>query len=220
MASTNSITKESSKKPAVDLSGLRFGRLTVIRVVGQAADTRWEWECRCDCGRTTKTVRHRLFSGHTQSCGCLFHEARSQSLGVFRKHGLSRTVEYATWNSMIQRCYNTANAYYSRYGGRGIRVCKRWLKFENFLVDMGQRPSTRYSIDRIDNNGNYEPKNCRWATQREQQSNTCRSVRLTYNGITRCRAEWERVVGLGRGSLASRLKRGWDIERALITPAR
>ena len=116
---------------------------------------------------------------------------------------------------MIARCYNPNNAAYNRYGGRGITVCKRWRKFENFLADMGNRPSSKYSIDRIDNSGNYTRENCKWSTMKEQCRNRRNNRLLTLNGETHCVAEWVDIVGIRSDTIRARLKRGWSVERAL-----
>lgn len=154
-----------SKK--IDLTGRRFSRLTAIRVAGRDSTGRFEYLCRCDCGQE-KTVRgSNLTSGHVKSCGCLLREADQ---GI--THGLSHAPEYIVWLSMKRRCSNPKNESFKYYGGRGIKVCDRWLhSFENFLDDMGSRPSPEHSIDRINVDGDYEPSNCRWATLSEQARN-------------------------------------------------
>lgn len=128
------------------------------------------------------------------------------------------TPEYSTWRGMKARCERPSHHKYHRYGGRGIVVCRRWKRsFNNFLADMGCKPSPQHSIDRIDNDGNYEPSNCRWATQLEQQNNTQRTVLLTYQGKTQSAALWAREKNVSRKTLNTRLKRGWSIEQSLET---
>lgn len=151
-----------------DRTGQRFGRLYVIEDTGKRDNNRCIiYKCKCDCGNYTEVPIYRLRTGHTRSCGCL---VKTNGL----KHGHSpngkKSTSYISWYSMKQRCLNPNNRYYKYYGGRGITICERWMKFENFLEDMGERPK-ELSLDRIDNDGNYEPSNCKWSTRKEQQNN-------------------------------------------------
>lgn len=126
---------------------------------------------------------------------------------------------YRAWQSAKDRCYNPNHDFYPAYGGRGIVVCDRWLEsFDNFLADMGEKPTPRHSIDRINNDGNYEPTNCRWATPLEQASHTRRNRNLTFNGETLHCAEWARRTGLSRSLIEHRLESGWSTEKTLSTP--
>ncbi len=130
-------------------------------------------------------------------------------------HGCSRSPEYKTWSGMIKRCrYSCVNGF-ERYGGRGIHVCDRWLKFGNFLLDMGRKPAPVYTIERIDPNGHYEPRNCKWATREEQVSNTRRNRNLTFQGKTQHLAEWSRETGIKCSTISMRLRRGWTPQKAL-----
>jgi hypothetical protein len=150
-----------------DLLGRKFGRWTVISFAGKrriSGDSRRFWKCRCDCGKEGELLSAALLSGKTLSCGCLKTERAIT-------HGMTNTKTYRAWCSMMQRCYNQKNVRYGRYGGRGIVVCEEWGDFRNFYKDMGDKPSPDHSIDRINNDGNYEPGNCRWATRSEQQRN-------------------------------------------------
>lgn len=135
------------------------------------------------------------------------------------KHGLSSRPEFFIWATMKARCYNPNTKRYSRYGGRGIKVCNRWLhSFPNFLEDMGSRPSSRYSIERKDNDKGYEPGNCIWATMKEQANNKSNNTRLTLNGETYTQREWSEIIGIGEKIISQRIKRGFTVEQALTFP--
>ena len=162
-----------------------------------------------------------LLMGKSRSCGCLMREV---SAVTGRKnmltHGMRHTPTYSSWQAMKARCQNTAHTKYPQWGGRGIMVCDRWQTFEGFLLDMGERPSGT-TIDRIDNNGNYEPGNCRWSTAREQANNRKKRmspVLITANGVTRTRSEWSELTGMSNSHIAQRLKLGWSPEDAVSRP--
>lgn len=150
----------------LDLTGQKFGRLIVTSSAG--SNGRPLWNCRCDCGNTRVVMAGNLRGGISTSCGCFTIERIKE---VNTTHGMSGTKEWMIWCQMRQRCLNPNHSRYAEWGGRGITVCDRWLKFENFIADMGLRPPDKTSIDRIDNDGNYEPNNCRWATAKEQRLN-------------------------------------------------
>lgn len=133
---------------------------------------------------------------------------------------MSKSKLYSTWQSMMVRCYNQKGVSYPLYGGRGIKVCKRWHKFENFYKDMGNKPGPKYSIDRIDNSKGYNKKNCRWATQKEQCNNTRKNVTFNYNGKTQNMGEWASELGISKVTIHYRLKSGWSVEKALSTAPR
>lgn len=157
-----------------------------------------------------------LRHGHTSSCGCRRVAAGKRN----RIHGRTDTPEFKIWTGVLTRCENPRCEAYPRYGGRGIEVCERWQTFENFLADMGPRPSADHSIDRIENDGNYEPGNCRWATDAEQNQNTRSNRLLTYAGRTQPLSVWAREFGIRRETVRERLKAGWDVERALTVAPR
>lgn len=135
------------------------------------------------------------------------------------QHGMSGTRMYRIWTDMIARCHCETDTSFKWYGAKGVSVCQRWRdSFTAFLADMGERPSPSHSIDRIDNNGCYSPDNCRWATKSEQNKNTCRTTQITFNGKTKCLADWSSELGVEYDVLRKRLKQGWDVDRALSAP--
>lgn len=195
----------------VDITGKRFGRLVVIHRAANLGKLA-AWHCQCDCGEQRIVRGGSLRDGKTVSCGC----ARRDSGRAKKIHGMSHSPTYNVWSSMIQRCYYEKAESYHLYGARGITVCKRWRKFKNFLADMGKQPSGK-SIERIDNNGNYGPSNCRWATRVEQANNRRTNRLLTAFGKTQTVAMWAREVGISMWSLHARItKLGWSVEDALI----
>jgi len=175
LASPGSPGNEAYKMRLIPLERVRFGRLLVVSRLKNAADGQPMWLCLCDCGTYRNVSGGHLRSGHTRSCGCLVKDVVA-GLGLSSRlrhgHATERTHSraYNTWHGMKQRCQNPETAAYEYYGGRGIKVCEEWAEFENFLRDMGEPPDG-LSLDRIDNNGNYEPGNCRWATVSEQLVN-------------------------------------------------
>lgn len=206
----------------IDVTGQTFGMLTAIEHVDKRTGSGVIWRCRCQCGSDTFAKCSDLRSGKTRSCGCL-RRITSARTGV--THGDTRrgrwAKEYRSWRFMLTRCEDPTHRAYPYYGGRGIRVCERWKDYASFLADMGRKPEGRYSLDRIDNDGDYEPGNVRWATQAQQTRNYSRNVMLTYQGLTLCMTDWARRLGFKTPTgISHRLQVGWSIERTLTTPAR
>jgi hypothetical protein len=202
---------------AKDMLGLRFERLVVISRAPSDKNGNAKWNCQCDCGNTTVTSGFTLRNGEAKSCGCLTTDQLKQRVTT---HGQARTVEYRCWAGMIQRCDNPKSNKYHRYGGRGIRVCPQWYSFEVFYADMGPRPSSGHSIERRDRDGNYEPKNCYWATDYEQRINQSNNRYVDYNGNMVALKEAIRLSGtsLGWQTVRGRLDRGWSLDDSLHTP--
>jgi len=188
----------------IDLIGQRFERLLVERFVSLEKQGA-RWECKCDCGKTTNVIGKHLRGGKVKSCGCFKDEnTRLRSL----KHGCAnKTAEYRAWRHMKSRCYNPNVYNYPNYGGRGIIVCERWLNsFDIFLADMGERPSAKHSIDRINSNGNYEPLNCKWSTTHEQSRNLRTNHWIEYGGQKLILSDWATYLGMSPSKLHSLLK--------------
>jgi hypothetical protein len=194
--------------------GKRYGRLVILREAKRRRHSGNLFrmvECVCDCGNKKIIRLSHLCDGATKSCGCLCRE----KTGLLTKtHGKSYTRIFQIWGSMKSRCFNKNNHGYIRYGGRGIGVCDRWLKFENFYRDMGEVPDGM-TLDRIDNNGNYCKENCRWATKKEQANNRRTNRILEYRNKKYTLAELSNKYNISSGKIWKRLKLGWDIKDAL-----
>lgn len=212
------------KKIRKDITGQRFGRLTVLGV-GSREIGRIMWRCRCDCGTEKEIEGTKLRTGHTQSCGC-FH--REQVVKAMTKHGhggtnkeRKKSPEYSTYFNVLNRCHNQNDDNYPSYGGRGIFVCDKWRGENGFIAffeDMGKKPPGDYSLGRRDNDGPYDPKNCRWETRIQQGGNTRRTIMMTFMGKTQCKAAWSRELGISTACIDYRLKKGMSHEEALSTP--
>lgn len=210
------MAKATIHRKNFDLTGQTFGRLTVCELDHRTNRGALYWRCLCICGKEKITRAGQLLSGKCRSCGCLIAETHL-------KHGAARhrnmTNEYQIWKTMRQRCLNTRNPTFRRYGDRGIGICDRWNDFANFLADVGPRPPGRTSLERIDNNGDYEPGNVRWATQSVQMRNTRRNRMLIHDGITLCITDWALRLGVKPSLISDRLDRlGWTVEKALTRP--
>lgn len=206
----------ASQRQFKDLMGHDFGKLTVIGRAKNDKIGRSKWLCKCRCGKEVIVRSTHLQSGNTQSCGCWKKEL---SIERFTTHGMRKTKVYRTWCKMIQRCYNPNIPDYKDYGMRGIEVCAKWKRsFENFLEDMGQPPTSKHSIDRIYNDGNYYPDNCRWATPKEQARHTRNNRLISYKGEVKCLSEWAELLNMNVGTLCARLNKSkWSVEKALTT---
>lgn len=199
----------------IDISGRKFGRLTVIRF-SHRQSSGYLWECKCSCGNR-KLIRSSLLkNGNTKSCGCYNNELRLQRN---TKHGACGTRQYACWSGMIRRCSNPHDSNYHNYGGRGILVCKKWLTFQGFWEDMAEGYSDHLTIERINVNGNYEKSNCRWATWNDQANNTRRNIPITFRGETRNLKQWALKLGIKPQRLRDRIQKlKWDTEKAFTIP--
>ncbi len=186
---------------------MKYGHLVVLESQGRYRI------CRCDCGTIKKVRIDHLRSGATVSCGCI---GRANSAAAKVTHGMTNTHAYKVWCWMLRRCKNDKDA---AYGGRGIVICERWRdSFEAFYADMGNPPEGK-SLDRIDVNGNYEPRNCRWANRKEQARNTRRNTYLALNGYTATIAEWSEITGLKPSTICVRLYTlGWSVEDVFTVP--
>lgn len=199
--------------------GDKFNRLTYLGgdfVFGTTRFAKFE----CECGTVKEIIYHKVRYGGIRSCGCLVDEHASRmnaSHGATKGH--SKSAEYGVWCAMKERCTNPHNRMYPNYGGRGIAVCERWQNFPSFLEDVGMRPSSKHSIDRIDVNGNYEPGNVRWATSTEQMRNTRLTRQVTINGVTKPLHDWAEELGIVSAKTAwNRIRIGWSDVRALTEP--
>lgn len=201
----------------IDLIGHKFGLLTVIRRSHNTYDNKPSWLCKCACGNEHAVRSSSLRNGDCKSCGCLGKQnQRRFKLKRTTTHDCSKTKIYSIWRNMRQRCFNPKCTSYKYYGAKGINICPRWMKFENFLADMGHPPSKHHSIERINSSGNYEPTNCKWILLSKQGLNTRQNRRITFNGETRILIEWSFITGLHRRTISSRIdKMGWSVERAL-----
>lgn len=197
----------------IDLTGKQFDRWTVVKQATQKLYGKPAWECLCTCGNTGIVAGSALRMGESRSCGCLMKEVAAENLrAAATKHGMHNTPMYFRWLGIKLRCYHPTHYAYPRYGGRGITMCDEWKNsFKSFYAYIGDPPSEAHSLDRIDNNGNYEPGNVRWATKQEQANNRSDNVRITFNGETKTLAEWGRTLGVTPEAVAWRVKHGKDL---------
>lgn len=205
----------------IDLTGRKFGRLTVIEraedKVLPSGGRKTQWLCKCDCGNYTIVMSNNLIRNHTRSCGCLQKE---KVFGGRKTHGLSKTRLYRIFNKIRDRCYNPNNPKYNKYGGRGITICDEWLNdFRNFYKwSMANGYKENLTIDRIDGNKGYSPENCRWVDQEEQQNNRSNNHLITYKGETKTLAQWAKELNIKESTIRSRIRYGWSIDKIFETP--
>lgn len=200
-----------------DFTGRRSGKLTAVRVHCVGSHGGVVWECVCDCGAKKLAAAHKLIGRRLRSCGCGRHKVKPP---VRHGHALSgkESGTYASWSNMRYRVLNPNHPQHSDYGARGIKICARWDRFENFLFDMGERPKGT-SLDRIDNDGNYEPGNCRWATSEERANNTRWNVFIEWRGERRSISQWAKKLGMSINVLHYRIRRlGMNMDDAVSTP--
>jgi len=204
------------KTRVIDMTGKRFTSITGVRVAGKSSSGDLKWLFECDCGNQFEANGYSARSGKVTTCpACAAERSRIASV----KHGMSETDEFSVWTDIQTRCYNQNTKAFPDYGGRGIRVCDRWLSsFENFISDMGFRPSSDHSIERNDVNGSYEPSNCRWATLEEQARNKRNTRFIDINGTTKRLQEWAEQTGLSASAIHLRIKAG-VVGSALLAPS-
>jgi len=203
----------------IDMTGQKFASITALSVVGKSASRDLKWLFHCECGNQFVANGYYARSGKITTCP----DCAKKRVGLASfKHGQTETPEYAIWSDIKTRCYNSKTKAFKDYGERGIIVCDRWLEsFDNFVADMGKRPSKNHSIDRKDCNGNYEPTNCRWATNIEQGENRRSNILITRNGVTKHLAAWAREFGVNKSLVYNRINvLKWPFEKALTKGVR
>lgn len=200
-------------RPQRELAGRRFGKVVALQRAHLDNQRRLKWLCECDCGATLAVREEVLVKGRRTSCTSCAVSATNTT------HGQSRTPLYERWRAMLQRTGNPNNPEYVNYGGRGIGVCERWMSFAYFATDMAATFSPDLMLDRIDVNGGYEPNNCRWTTNREQQRNKRTNHVVAWRGRSMVVQDWGELLGIKPNTIIHRLRRGWTIERALTKGA-
>jgi len=193
---------------AHNLSGNTFGRLIAVGPVGRGKNGHIEWLCICICASDVIVLATDLSRKHTTSCGCYNKQRVKESA---TSHGMYGSPEYNSWRGMRYRTTNTDAPNWHMYGGRGIKCCEKWGRFENFFADMGKMPSKTHTIDRIDNEGDYTPDNCRWATHKQQARNRRSNHILTYKGRSLCVTEWAEIIGIKPNTIFYRISKGSSV---------
>lgn len=198
------------------MSHLIYGRWTII---GEAPCGNWNQQrvlCRCECGTQREVILQTLTNGRSKSCGCYKNEQTVQRLTT---HGKSNTRTFRIWDNILGRCTRPRNDRYKDYGGRGITVCQQWQdSFAQFLADMGDCPSPKHEIDRIDNNAGYSPENCHWVTRRENVMNRRNTLWVLPLGVRMTMDDCAKLFNVSRITLRLRLRAGWNLAKALMLP--
>lgn len=199
----------------IDATNMKYGRWYIL---GHTTSNHRNVICVCDCGVVKTVDIQSIKRGLSKSCGCHKVEFAGNAL---IKHSMCKSPEYRTWSHMKSRCNNPSDHKYYAYGARGIRVCDRWSNsFSNFYTDMGAKPSPTHSIDRIDNNGDYTPKNCRWATPKEQAYNKSTTTKVFYKGKAYDVPDVSALTGIRESNIRNRIKRNWSADRIFEQPER
>lgn len=202
-----------------DLTGIQFGRLIAIKTIGLDNNKGYIWECKCECGTICQVRSHDLVRGATKSCGCL-HRETIVGNKFATIHGQYGTDLFNTWRHIKERCLLTYNKNYNHYGGRGITICNEWKEnyfvFKDWSINNGY--SKGLSIDRINNDGNYEPNNCRWTTMKVQGNNRSTNIFVTYQDKTQTLSQWSEEKGINKGTLYGRFRKGWKDEKLFSEP--
>ena len=201
----------------IDMSGRRYGKWTVMQRVENSKNGQAMWLCKCDCGTEKVVCGSNLRSGASRSCGC---ERNSYFSALYGVHYKEPKRLFSIWSNMKSRCTNPNNNSFQNYGARGIKICNEWLHdfvaFREWALQNGY--SDNLTIERIDNEGNYEPTNCRWATAEEQSNNRRNNVLISHNGETHTLNEWSKIIGVKKSTIESRYSRGWSEDRILTEP--
>jgi hypothetical protein len=204
--------------------GKKYNLLTIIKDLGTRKYSHGKCVAtfviaECECGKQFDVRLHSLRSNQTISCGCILRQAYRKYGIKIKKHFKSKTKDHSRWWDMITRCYNKNSTSFKHYGGRGICVCDEWIQsFDKFMEDMGPPPTDKHTIDRINVNGNYCKKNCRWLTMKQQSLNRRNTKKIEYNGQNLSLSEWSEKLNFNHSVLGKRLKRGWSFEKAISTP--
>lgn len=196
-----------------DLTNQKFGQLTAIKAFKKPYNkNKYHWHCVCDCGRLVDVLSSNLTKGNSTSCGC----TRNKKIGALNlSHGLSKTRMYKIWVGVRKRCLNSSAKSYERYGGRGIGMSKKWDTYLGFYNDMINGYSDDLTLERIDPNGNYEASNCRWANATEQARNKTNTKLIEYDGLKLTAKGWQEITGTLSDTIQWRIKKGWDLRKAL-----